>query len=186
MTGVVVAVIGMTGVQAQQLDLGGLFKALGGGGAETGEQVQVVNFRELKKLLPEKLNGMRRTMCRGEKQSTMGITASTAEATYGDKAGNSVDVKITDVGSLSGLAAMAYAGWANMEIDEESDGGFERTVMYGEFKAMEKYDSDNQSSEIQVLLGNRFTVEASGNGVDFTVVQKAVKSIDLKALSNLQ
>lgn len=153
----------------------------------SGKKVEPVDFRLLKSLLPESLPGMKRTSATGEKNAAMGINVSKAEAEYqaeGEK--GRIDLNITDMGSMSGLAAMAAFGWAMTEIDRETDSGYEKTSTYGGFKAFEKYNKSNQDGEIQVLVGNRFSVEVKGYEVTMDQVKAALGKIDLAKLDGMK
>jgi hypothetical protein len=153
----------------------------------SGKKVEPVDFRLLKPLLPESLPGMKRTSATGEKSGAMGITISKAEAEYqaeGEK--GRIDLNITDMGSMSGLTGMAAFGWAMAEIDRETESGYEKTSTYGGFKAFEKYNKNNQDGEIQVLVGNRFSVEVKGHEVTMDQVKAALGKIDLAKLDGMK
>jgi hypothetical protein len=153
----------------------------------SGKKVEPVDFRVLKSLLPESLPGMKRTSATGEKNAALGINVSKAEAEYqaeGDK--GRIDLNITDMGSMSGLTAMAAFGWATAEIDRETDSGYEKTSSYGGYKAFEKYNKSDQNGEIQVLIGNRFGVEVKGYGVAMDQLNAALSKIDLAKLDGMK
>ena len=83
-----------------------------------------VDFRVLKELLPEEINGMPRTSSDGEKNSAMGFTMSRAEARYETQGTNaSIRIEISDAGAMTGMAAMAAFAWASMDVDKESETG---------------------------------------------------------------
>ena len=49
----------------------------------------------------------------------MGMNISTASADYNDSENNiSIDLKITDLGSVSGLSGLAAYGWYMVDIDK--------------------------------------------------------------------
>lgn len=170
---------------AQQPDFAGMVNALQGiSSANASNAASVVNFRELKKLLPATAADLRRTSAEGQKQSTMGITVSYAEARY-EKEDASISIKITDT-TGTGFMAMGAAAITMSEIDRESDDGFERTATLQGYKGLEKYNSSDKSGEIQVWVGARFLVEISGNGVPFESLSKAIAAIDLKALASIK
>ena len=134
-----------------------------------------VDFRELKALLPADLPSMKRTKASGEKSGAMGMNVALAEGSYENTDGGAIDIKLTDMGGMGGFMALAQAGWAATEIDKETDTGFERTTMYGDHKAMEKYDSSSRSGEIQIIANNRFMVEVNGNDIDFDALKTAAQ-----------
>lgn len=156
------------------------------GAANGGKKVETVDYKALKEMLPGDAAGMKRTEATGEKTSAMGMQISNAEGRYTNDAGASMTIKITDIGSMTGLAGMAAYAWAATDIDRESDGGYEKTANFNGFKSHEKYDTASRSGSISVLVGNRFVAEASGNGVDMNALKDALTKVDLKKLDGMK
>ncbi|MBN1268321.1 MAG: hypothetical protein JXB04_01940 [Kiritimatiellae bacterium] len=169
-----------------QADMADFMKAMNTMMSAASNQAAVVDFRELKALLPASVPGLKRTSASGEKSGAMGMTVSYAEASYEAEEGGEVGIKITDNAGIGGFMAMAQAGWSAMEMDRETDTGFERTTMYGNCKAKEEYDNEDQSGAIEVMVAGRFMVEVTGNGVPFEKMQAAVRQIDLAKLASLK
>ena len=115
--------------------------------------------------------------------SAMGISVSTAKATYGDAA-RSVNLSITDSGGLAGMAAMA--GWANMTVDKDSNGQIEKVYKDGARTVHEEYAKDGSRSELTVILANGVIVESEGTGVDMGTVKKTLGSVDLGKIEALK
>ena len=95
-------------------------------------------------------------------------------------------IKITDIGSMTGLAGMAMFAWASTDIDKETETGYEKTSMFNGFKSHEKYDKSSKSGELSTIVGGRFVVEASGYGVDMEAIKDAVTKVDLKKLDSMK
>ncbi len=146
------------------------------------KKVKTVDFRELKKLLPEKVDGLTRQNASGERTSAFGINVSQAEGNYSNDAGASLDIKIIDMGSLSGPVAMAAASWAMADFERETDTGFERTLTYKGHKAYEKYDSGDNEYQMNVLVADRFLIEINGYNIDQKTGRQAIDQIDLGKL----
>ena len=158
--------------------------AVGEAAKSVGTAVEPVDFRELKALLPESIGTMKRSSAEGEKGGGFGIVVSHAEGRYrGD--GGSVDLKITDPGTLSGFAAMA-AMWMNMDLDKETDTGYEKTGTANGRRFHEKYDKNSKSGEYTVIVGNRFMVEINGNGIDMPTMKKAIDQVNLAKLESMK
>jgi len=151
-----------------------------------GEKVEPVSFRELKKLLPESLPGLKREDAGGEKTSAMGIKVSEAHATYRSDDGKRIEIKITDFGSLRGTMAMATFAWMMADFERETEDGYEKTTSYKGHKAMEEYNSKSKKGEIQVIVGKRFMVEVEGWNVDMDDVKGALKKIDIDKLDAMK
>jgi len=156
------------------------------GAASGGKQVETVDYRVLKEMLPGDVGGMKRTEATGEKTSAMGMQISHANGRYSNDNGGSMTIKITDIGSMTGLAGMAAYAWAATEIDRDSDTGYEKTSNFNGYKSHEKYDNSSKSGEISVLVGNRFVAEVSGNDVDMNALKDALTKVDLKKLDGMK
>jgi hypothetical protein len=156
------------------------------GVANNGKKVETIDASVLKGMLPADLPGMKRTEASGEKSSAMGINVSTAEGRYSDNAGKSMTVKITDIGSMTGLAGMATFAWASTTIDRETETGYEKTSTFNGYKSDEKYDKAGRNGELSTLVGGRFAVEVSGSGIDMDAIKDAMNKVDLKKLESMK
>ncbi|MBE0538331.1 MAG: transposase [Ignavibacterium sp.] len=150
-----------------------------------GKKVNPVDFRDLKALLPESIGDLKRSNLEGEKVAAMGMNISHANADYSD-ADHTVyiDLKITDLGSVSGLSALAAYGWYMVDIDKENDTGYEKTITYKGNKGYEKYDDEGKYGELSVLVAKRFVIEANGNNILMDQLKAAVDMIDLAKLES--
>ena len=170
-------------------NLGDAMNALGAamGAANGGKKVETVDYKVLKDMLPGSLDGgMRRTDATGEKTAAMGMQISNAEGRYSNESGSNVTVKITDIGSMTGLAGMAAYAWAATNIERESDNGYEKTGTFEGYKSHEKWDKSSKSGDISVLIGGRFVAEASGYNVEMDALKDALKKVDLKKLDGMK
>jgi Yip1 domain len=159
--------------------LGALGSALSG-----GKTVEPVDFRILKRMLPDVLNELQRTNASGERNEMMGIQVSTAEADYQDGASGRVHVKISDLGTLTSLSAMAAA--LEPRVDKETDTGYEKTTQSGGRQIHESYDRGSQRGEFKVLLDGRFEVTVSGTGVKMETIKSALATLDLSGLEAMK
>jgi hypothetical protein len=148
-------------------------------------KVEPVDFRVLKELLPESLAGLKRVNSEGSRTNVVGIASSKAEAVYSDGKGGRIALEVTDVGSLSGVTAMAFA-WVNVEIDKEGTSGYERTTSLGGRKAYERYDAATRTGELDVIVAGRFIVGVKATGVEMAVFKEAVAKLDLAKLEALK
>ncbi|HEY8165988.1 MAG TPA: hypothetical protein VIF83_10595 [Gemmatimonadaceae bacterium] len=178
----------MAANKAGGANVGDAMAAMGAvlGGANAGKKVEVVEFRVLKDMLPESLSGMNRTDATGEKNAAMGMAVSTANGSYQNDQGGSIQLKITDIGSMTGLVGMAAYAWAASEIDRETSTGYEKTTKFNGYKAHEKYDNSSKYGELSVLVGDRFVVESQGNSVDMNAIKDALGKVDLGKLDRMK
>jgi hypothetical protein len=152
-----------------------------------GKATDAVDFRELKALLPESLDGLKRENADGQKTGAMGFTMSTAEGTYRSEDQNSsLDLKISDVGAMTGVGAMAAYAWATMEVDRENGNSYEKTMTLKGYRGHEEYDKDAKSGAVSILVGGRFVVEANGNNLPIEAIRGAFDKIDLGKLEGMK
>ena len=145
-----------------------------------GKAVEVIDFRELKALLPQRLLGMERTAHEGEKAGAMGIVVSNAEAEYED-GDRRLQVKIVDTGGIMG-AAMGMAAWAKVEVDRETQDGYERTTTIDGHKAFESYQTDTGTGELNLLIDERIVVSLEGRNLEPAALRTALEQLDLEEL----
>lgn len=159
--------------------------AMGAGGDGKGA-VEPVDFRLLKDLLPDSIAGLKRGEVSGERAGAAGIKVSHAEARYGEGGGTRLRLKITDAGTMSGFAGMASAAWAMVDIDRETDRGYEKTSTVGGRRMHEKWNSKDKRGEVDVIVGGRFIVELRGTGIEMNELKQAVSAVDFKKLEALK
>ncbi|PIE03721.1 MAG: hypothetical protein CSA81_00660 [Acidobacteria bacterium] len=148
--------------------------------------VKVIGFRELKKMLPEKVLGIERTKAFGERNAAMGMKVSEARGEYGVRGKKPfLSLEIVDSGSLQGIVGMSMAGWSTMEIDRESDTELEQTFTYKGNKGIRNYQFEQQSGEVSVIIGSRVIVSMTFQGVSLEDFEKALDSVDIKGIEGL-
>jgi len=154
---------------------------------EEGKEVETVNFRELKALLPEELDGLNRTSSSGEKTNAFGIKVSKAEGEYKSEDKSSrIKISIVDMGSMSGWAGLAAFGWTMAEIDKETEDGYERTIEYKGCKGFEKYNTKRNNGKKEIMVAKRFMVTVEGDNVPMEAIDDAMDEIDLDDLEEMK
>ncbi|GAB5537738.1 MAG: hypothetical protein Rubg2KO_39870 [Rubricoccaceae bacterium] len=145
------------------------------------EPADPVDFRQLRDLLQESVAGLDRGETEGSKDGAMGFTISKASASYADGADASATVTVTDMGGIQ-MAMMFGLAWTMAEIDRESGTKIERTMEYEGYPAYLEFDSDGGRGSLQVLVADRFVVEATGNGLTEDQLEELVQSVGLNTL----
>ncbi len=154
---------------------------------EEGKEVETVNFRDLKALLPEELDGLRRTSASGEKTNAFGLNVSKAEGEYKTEDNSSrIKITIVDMGGMSGWAGMAAFGWTMTEIDKETEDGYERTIEYRGYKGLEKYNTKRNDGKKEIMVAKRFMVTVEGDNVPMEAIDDAMDEIDLDELEDMK
>ena len=154
--------------------------ALGSGG-----KVESLPADRIKPFLPATLDGLQRTQAAAERNAALGMQLSKATATYSDGSNHTLNLEITDTGSLKGLVGFA-AGWGGVEQDSETDTGYEKTYNSGGELVHEKWDRQSQSGEYGVVIADRFTVKVSGSAPSIDILKHAIATIDTGGLAALK
>ena len=172
-------------------------------GAASGDaakaKVQPVDFRKLKELMPAQAAGLKRARHEGQRVKLGDFSMSTAEATYenpqpesanGDENAETppsprVDVTIMDYGA-TGTAAGLAAGWAEGDIDQESDSGYQKTLKVAGQPAYETWDSEGKNGSLQVYVADRFIVTINTNHLPSEKMQEVARSLQLEKLAAMK
>lgn len=147
--------------------------------------VETVDFRALKELLPDNADGLARQSATGEKTGAMGFKISTANAKYANTDNSErIELSIVDAGGTGVM--MGLAAWSMIDVDKETENGYEKTGKMGDYKSYEKYDNSGKDGEIAVMIQNRFVVTAKGRGVSMDKIKSALEDIDLNKLADMK
>ena len=149
-----------------------------------GKEVEVADFRDLKKLFPERINGMKRISSEGERSGWSKFKVSTAEAVYED-GDRRLKLEIIDTGGLMGLAQIGINAWMETEIDRETETGYERTTTIDDHPAYEKYDTKREEGELSIIVGKRFVFKAEGWNVSEKDLRSTPKKVGMKNLERM-
>lgn len=149
--------------------------------AESGESV-ATDPEALKAYLPASVAGFTREEISASSGGAAGIEGSEAEGRYA-KGEASLRLQVTDLGAAGALAGMASA--FNVKSSKETATGYEKVGMVGGRMTQENYDRQARSGEYSVLVGERFMVQASGDGVSMEDLKAAVGAVDQGRLEGL-
>ena len=122
-----------------------------------------ISNETLKSFFPEEVMGMKRSSF--SVNSAMGYAMGTAEYRKDDNVDYSVGIYdcVGDAGSA--FYSLSYLSRMNME--QEDDNGYQKTVSYKGTKAFESYQKSNNQHTLSFVAGDRFWVTLEGNeGLD--------------------
>jgi hypothetical protein len=139
----------------------------------------------IKPFIPDTLNGLQRTQFSVQRNAALGMQMSTGTATYSDGGQHSLNLEISDTGSLKGLVGFA-TGYAGAEQDTETDTGYDKLYKSGGQLIHEKWDNRSASGEYGVIVGDRFSVKVSGSASSIADLKSAVASLNLSGLAALK
>ena len=159
------------------------FEALGtllGG----GKRVEPVTIDQLTPFIPDTFAGLAKQGSDADRSGMAGIMVARAEATYGDGAHKRVTLEVTDTGGASGLVGLA--GWAGVMGERENADVSERTERIGGRLVHTEISKTGGANEFAIVLGDRFVVNAKGNGVDINTLKAAVSGLNLAKLESMK
>jgi hypothetical protein len=147
-----------------------------------------VDFRKLKEVVPAELAGVKRSSNEGEKINIGELNISQVNAQFqkAEAAENdpSVTLQIVDYASAPEMGNVMTA-WQQMNVDKESDNGFERTTKYKEQPAYETYQNEGKSGNVQIWVASRFYVNVQTTNLTAEQMKKLVESLPLEKLVEL-
>lgn len=167
-------------------DQAGATQALGEmmGAAMGGQGGKPFSPEVLQRFVPEKLAGFSRQSLEARADQAMGMSFSSASASY-DKDGQSVDLRVQDVGAVPALT-MAMGAWASSTVNRETRDEVERIYQKDGISFREEYQKDGSRSEMAIMLPNGVMLDIDASGVGMDTLRSMVASLDLKGLAGLK
>ena len=158
------------------------FQKAAEGLAGNRKPVPPVAFRELIAFLPRDVAGLKRREPRGQTTTAGNWQYSQAEAEFASADGKRrAEVGIFDYAHIPFLYA-PIGMLLNMKVGTESTEGYERSTKVAGYPAFEKWQ-EGGTSEVVLLVGDRFIVKADTRGLGEGAAGKIVEKMDLKGLA---
>ncbi|MEW4468858.1 Yip1 family protein [Parasphingorhabdus sp. JC815] len=147
--------------------------------AKSGKATAIAPKR-LAAMLPESLpGGLARSNLKSSGSSVGGMGTSKASARYGE-GNDSVELTITDLGAVGGLASLGSA--FNVESESQDGSVTERTGKIDGRLTTIRFDSDRQDGRYSVIVGERFNVEVDGKAGSIEALRSLVNTVDIRKL----
>jgi hypothetical protein len=147
--------------------------------------VSIIDSDRLSGVLPDNLPGMERTHIENQQNTRLGIHLSQAEADYSDGDKANLNIHIIDLGSLQAVTTILKLPWLNKDINTKTDHGFERTTDIRGHRGYEKYNSQNRTGEMRILISERVVLSVSGENIGHRELDGALGRVDLRKLEQL-
>jgi hypothetical protein len=151
-------------------------------GTVDGKTVQPTNPDVLKTFLPDSIAGFSRTEVSAGSGGVAGMSGSNAEGAY-KKGEASFRLTITDMGAMGAMAGMA--GALNVQSSTESGGRYEKVGKINGRMTTESFDRNTGRGSYGVMVGERFMVQAEGDGVTIGDLKEAVASVNPQRLEQM-
>lgn len=142
-----------------------------------------LNNEELKAVLPEQIQGLKRTELSVGDNAMMQIAS--AEAKYSDGENKRIKLEVMDGAGETGSAmvSMLMIG-LNVNKEKITETGFEKSTEINGSKAIvsENKNGDQVNSKIQMVAKDRYLLTLSGTGFSYDELNKALGEIDMSPL----
>lgn len=135
-----------------------------------------LSLDQLKSLLPEELNGMKRTNY--NTQNTMGYAV--AQGEYQGEGDKNLSVVIYDCAGEAGSGMYSITYWGAMNFQQDSEKEYTKTIDFNGAKAIENYKKDANISTLTYVGHDRLVVVLTGNKMEPSAVKDAAKQLELK------
>ena len=142
----------------------------------------------MKKLLPETLNGYPRKKFSVGSGRMIGLAQGEAEYEVDKKTRSKLKLSIIDGAGEAGSAMVNMMSLAfTADFEEENESGYSKSTTINGYKAMEEVKTRNNktNSEFTLLVADRFLVKMEGKNVDVAEVKKAIDQLDFKTLESV-
>lgn len=141
------------------------------------KKLKPLTLDELKALLPEEIAGTKRSNFNAN--STMGFAM--AEASY-QKENEDRELKLTvfDCAGEAGSGIYGMSYWTKMNMQQESDDGYIKTVSFNGDKAVETFKKGSNEATITYVVADRLLVTLSGYNMDVAEVKAIGESLKMK------
>lgn len=151
-------------------------------------KVPPVDYHKLKDVMPEEMSGIKRSHLEGQKSGfgNVVLTQATAEYKKPNAADNdpSITIELIDYSS-TGMGDVANA-WDKMNIDQESDSGFERTLKIKDQPAFEQYQNHGKSGTVMIFIANRFSLHMTTTNLSADDFKKLAETLPVEKVAALK
>lgn len=144
-------------------------------------EITPVTKAQIKAWMPEQLNDLKRSSFQISKELGM-----TCKLVFKGEDNKNININIVD-GAGTGAPMMAmFSMMQNMDIDKESDTGYERTQKFGDQNVYVKYQKSGnyEKSKLQCTLNGRFGIEANARGMTPEKLWEYIQKLEIEKLIN--
>jgi hypothetical protein len=144
--------------------------------AEELKKLTPLSLDQLKALLPEELNGLKRSNYNAS--STMGYAV--AEATYQKDDTTELKLMVYDCAGEAGAAFYTMTYMGAMNFQQESDKEYTKSIDFKGGKAIENYKKDSNESSLTYVSNDRLLVVLNGQNMKPDDLKSAANSLNFK------
>ena len=140
------------------------------------KKLKPLSLDQLKALLPETLAGIKRTNYNANSAAGYAVV----EGDYQKDDTTNLKVMIYDCAGEAGAGMYTLTYWSAMNVQQESDKEYTKTVDFNGAKAVENYKKDQKESSLMYVANDRLLVALTGRNMDPSALKEAAQSLQLK------
>lgn len=150
---------------------------------EGGKKVELMDHRELKSLLPDRLGWtMTQTEHSSEQSGMLGFRVSKAEARYESKLSDKwIEIELVDLGGMP-IARLGLSFWDKVEVDKETKNEYEKTYEKDGNKYRETYNKKYEEGKLTTVIKDRYVLEIEGKNVKLSDLEDARDKVKIRKL----
>ena len=137
------------------------------------KKLKPLSLEQLKALLPEELNGIKRTNY--NTHSTMGY--SVAEGEYRKDDNTELKVMIYDCAGEAGAGWYSLTYWGAMNFQQDSEKEYTKTIDFKGVKAIENFKKDANESSLTYVSNERLLVVLNGRNMNPSALKEAAENL---------
>ena len=142
--------------------------------AEELKKLSPVSTETLKALLPEELDGLKRTSY--NVANTMGFSVGEAEYKVNDD--SEIKVMIYDCVGEAGSAFYSMNYFMRLNMQQEDDNSYTKSVDFQGGKALEHFEKNSNDYQLTWLAADRFLVSVDGDNTGLDKVKSVARALD--------
>ncbi len=137
------------------------------------KKLKPVSNESLKAILPEELNGLKRT---GYNMVNMGFAMGEAEYKVSDD--SEIKVIIYDCVGEAGSAFYSMNYFTRLSMEQEDENGYTKSVDFLGNKAIEHFDKSSKNYTLTYVTAERFLVSLEGRNTSYDQLKSLAQSLD--------
>lgn len=155
---------------------------------EEPKKLEPIDYHKLKDTLKETFGDLKRTHAEGSKSKFGEVSISQAKADYSADKDNSeaLTATVTILDYANTEMAKGFAAWSSLDIDQESDDGYQKTTKIEGNPAMEQFQIKDKSGTVTVIVAERFIVTYEARNATKEQFQALIKALPVKEIAALK
>jgi len=147
---------------------------------DKAEDIEMMDHKELKALLPSRIGWMTQTEHSSENAGSFGFNVASAEAKYefGEKW---IKLTVVDLGGVP-MAMFGLSFWNNIEVDKETKEEIEKVYEENGHKYHVKYNKKLEQGEFTTVVNDRYVIKSEGEKVNLNALKSAYSKVNLGKL----